>query len=566
MSADKNRTKIVVVSVLALAALLSSASFRGGALLAPGTTTAVRRDGGSWTTTPSRADDDDDDGDDDGWGDDGVPNAYDGGFLDDDDDNGNDDDDDDDDENTNDDRDGIAHHHDEGDSLSETTRPGGGPDDDNFAGGGTDDDEHRPEDNERRRRRRRVTKDSLPIYLLDTTANRTAVTSWGELAGKWDRTTRYEDLLEMAKTIPSLPPASSTSRRKKTSARRRTVVMIHCGPKTGSTTLRAACRANLRETCGAERSKGRKWFAPPGYTDESVLYPLIRRCVNTTHFCVKDVDMPIDVPAFRDDVALFVHMFPFRDYDGWTTSAMKQQYDRGGTKACERTREFLEECKHNNMEIDFRKYGKARLSVFKDEVVRRMNRFRDERHVFLLYHHLELSDVLGRLSVEYDVPSLPRSDARKKGKRPEGTCDPALLEMFHSREIAFGLADLSTNPEVHERLVKKGGIETLVGLLTTAQDAEAQQFAALAVANTASTKALCNDIVRLNGVVAGLVQYVRNEQGDSIGRQYSAMALGNLLAEPGAHETVVHSDAVAALIVMLKNCCDAREMEVQLDG
>ena len=130
-----------------------------------------------------------------------------------------------------------------------------------------------------------------------------------------------------------------------------------------------------------------------------------------------------------------------------------------------------------------------------------------------------------------------------------------------SREIAFGLADLSTNPEVHERLVNKGGIATLVGLLTTAQDAEAQQFAALAIANTASTKALCDDISRLEGVVAGLVQCVGNEQGDSIGRQYSALALGNLLAEPAARQTVVQSGAVPALIVMMKNCCDARELE-----
>jgi hypothetical protein len=78
--------------------------------------------------------------------------------------------------------------------------------------------------------------------------------------------------------------------------------------------------------------------------------------------------------------------------------------------------------------------------------------------------------------------------------------------------------------------VKKGGIETLDRFLTTAQDAQAQQFSALAIANTASTKALCNNIVRLDGVVACLVQCVGKEQGDSIGRQYSTMALGNLLA------------------------------------
>ena len=34
-----------------------------------------------------------------------------------------------------------------------------------------------------------------------------------------------------------------------------------------------------------------------------------------------------------------------------------------------------------------------------------------------------------------------------------------------SREITYGLADLSTNHDVHERLVKKGGVETLVNIL-----------------------------------------------------------------------------------------------------
>ena len=130
-----------------------------------------------------------------------------------------------------------------------------------------------------------------------------------------------------------------------------------------------------------------------------------------------------------------------------------------------------------------------------------------------------------------------------------------------TREITFGLADLSTHPDVHERLVKKGGIETLVNILVTAQDAEAQQFAALAVANTAATKALCNDIVKLDRVIAGLVQYVGNEQADAIGRQYSAMAIGNMLAEPATHEAIVEAGCIDALITMMTNCVDARELE-----
>ena len=80
------------------------------------------------------------------------------------------------------------------------------------------------------------------------------------------------------------------------------------------------------------------------------------------------------------------------------------------------------------------------------------------------------------------------------------------------REVCFGLADLSTDQSVHERLVRKGGIGTLSNLLATAQDAEAQQFAALGIANTSSSRALCEEIVQLDGLVEGLIEFVANEK------------------------------------------------------
>ncbi|KAL3808596.1 hypothetical protein ACHAXA_006557 [Cyclostephanos tholiformis] len=109
----------------------------------------------------------------------------------------------------------------------------------------------------------------------------------------------------------------------------------------GSTMLRAACQSNLEETCGIEK-RGR---FPTGYMDEPVLFPL---------FCVKEIMMPPEeVPTYHDDVSLFMHMFPFQEYDDWAKSAMKQQYDLGGSRACDRTSKLLEACEHNNMEINF---------------------------------------------------------------------------------------------------------------------------------------------------------------------------------------------------------------------
>ena len=151
------------------------------------------------------------------------------------------------------------------------------------------------------------------------------------------------------------------------------------------------------------------------------------------------------VPRYEN--VLFVHMFPFRMYDEWARSALKQQYDARGSKGCNTAKSLLEECKHNRMEIDFRKYGKTELSKFKEGVVQRMNLYddddddkkkgtmimNDEQHVFLLYHHRELNRVLETLSVVYDQPLLPGSDGKGKEVRPEGTCvnDTKLLQMFH---------------------------------------------------------------------------------------------------------------------------------------
>ena len=53
------------------------------------------------------------------------------------------------------------------------------------------------------------------------------------------------------------------------------------------------------------------------------------------------------------------------------------------------------------------------------------------------------------------------------------------------KEVAFGLCDLSTHEELHERIVKKGGVKSLLNLLTHSQDAEAQRFSALGVVEKA---------------------------------------------------------------------------------
>lgn len=265
----------------------------------------------------------------------------------------------------------------------------------------------------------------LPIYLVQSSSNKTSLISWGSMAMSWNRTTQYEDLVSLSLQAQALPEIHSG---------RRPVIMIHCGPKTGSTTLRKACRRNTKKTCGIwekNRSHG-----SPGYMDGNKLFPLIEWCNSTYHFCAKEITVPLDLPNFSD--LEFVHMFPFRNYDEWARSALKQQYDRSSEKGCNRTYDkLLRDCTHDQMELDFRKYGKTELSKFKEGVVERMNRgnvtdSQREYHTFILYHHRELDDVLERLSEVYGIPHLPGSDGHGKVKRPEGTCKEYILDKYHN--------------------------------------------------------------------------------------------------------------------------------------
>ena len=92
------------------------------------------------------------------------------------------------------------------------------------------------------------------------------------------------------------------------------------------------------------------------------------------------------------------------------------------------------------------------------------------------------------------------------------------------KEVAFGLADLSTHEELLERMVQKGGVKSLLMLLTKSSDADAQRFAALALANAAS--APFNRGMATEGTVPILIDYVKDKDNDIVGRQYCAMCLG----------------------------------------
>lgn len=120
------------------------------------------------------------------------------------------------------------------------------------------------------------------------------------------------------------------------------------------------------------------------------------------------------------------------------------------------------------------------------------------------------------------------------------------------KEIAFGLADLSTHSDLLERIVQKGGVKSLLVILTRSVEADAQRFAALALANVASAP-YNRGRIATEGSIPVLVDYVNESENDIIGRQYCAMALGNLAAEPDNHKEIVQSQGIPALISLIRS-------------
>eukprot|EP00957_Ditylum_brightwellii_P001534 119583-Ditylum_brightwellii.AAC.1 len=74
----------------------------------------------------------------------------------------------------------------------------------------------------------------------------------------------------------------------------------------------------------------------------------MNECVDTYYFCVKQITAMDLLPsttttADESDIATragmtqnleYIHLFPFRNYNDWVRSAIKQQYDRGGDESC----------------------------------------------------------------------------------------------------------------------------------------------------------------------------------------------------------------------------------------
>lgn len=120
------------------------------------------------------------------------------------------------------------------------------------------------------------------------------------------------------------------------------------------------------------------------------------------------------------------------------------------------------------------------------------------------------------------------------------------------RDVAFSLAEISTNAELHDKMVSKGVVKALLTLILQSSDAEALRLACLCLANVASCPTSRVRIVE-EGALPPLVKFFKDDdnENDAIAKQYAAMTIGNLAAEPENHEEIVQLGTIEPLVKLL---------------
>ncbi|KAL3817092.1 hypothetical protein ACHAXA_009923 [Cyclostephanos tholiformis] len=257
------------------------------------------------------------------------------------------------------------------------------------------------------------------IRIVQPSANRYTALPWRDLASMWNRNATIDDILARVSNesslLPSVPPND------------RVVIVLHSTPKMGSMTLRIACRNSLITNCGR---LSRNRVEPDGFRDGSELAGIMRRCNSTHHFCLGREMFPMGSEISRFESTSFFHLYPFRNYDAWAISALKQVFDRGGVENCEKVDASLDDCRDMRPELSFSKYPKMRMSIALPQVMRRVDEMGETHHI-VLYPYDEIDALLSVFGEIYHVPLLPGSAESYHSERPEGTCNDSILDKFH---------------------------------------------------------------------------------------------------------------------------------------
>eukprot|EP00924_Labyrinthula_sp_SR-Ha-C_P006206 snap_masked-scaffold_63-processed-gene-0.43-mRNA-1 protein AED:1.00 eAED:1.00 QI:0/-1/0/0/-1/1/1/0/4272 len=118
------------------------------------------------------------------------------------------------------------------------------------------------------------------------------------------------------------------------------------------------------------------------------------------------------------------------------------------------------------------------------------------------------------------------------------------------RDVAFGLAELSTKQELHLKLMQKGAIKSLLLLLTKSKDAEAHRMASLALGNICCHKDNKIMFARQGGIKI-MVNYLSASENDVHAKGFCAFCLGNVASEAANQQEIAKLGGINVLIELL---------------
>ena len=301
--------------------------------------------------------------------------------------------------------------------------------------------------------------DSLPLQWKEV--------RWKELVLNWNQETTFDTLLSMTTPLhdkknvklPSFEEEGIMSKK----------FVLHCLPKAASTTLRRACYDHQKESCPEIEFPRQQ--DPFGYRKVDDFFTAVQKCKDINHFCVQggdanmsiinykgadksntpkeeeeeadkvntpkeegdNVDTPKDDNLDREPFH-FIHMVPFRNYNDWVKSAVKQIYTIDGS--CNRIDKLLDEGCFGYRELYFELYPKIVLSMLTGMAFDANGNNEDvrskDKHHILLYNYVDVSTIVTRVSDYFDVEAMPGTNSRKKEVRAEGTCPSEISEKFHT--------------------------------------------------------------------------------------------------------------------------------------
>ena len=258
---------------------------------------------------------------------------------------------------------------------------------------------------------------------------------WKSLLENWNRNSTFDDIISLSTSLDD----ENTERVDGVMPKK---FVIHCLPKTASTTLRMACRKHLREDCGGLELPLKQ--DPFGYRLIDDFFTAVNNCPEIDHFCVQGGDDSMTIINHEEKANSqedgeeptpfhFIHMVPFRNFDSWVESAVKQVFVIDGD--CDRIGQLLDHKCLGYREMYMELYPKIVLALLTGMGFNANDKGLTgegmSQHHIVLYNYQDTDAIMVETSRYFGIEPLARTDKQAKAERDEGTCPAHISEKFH---------------------------------------------------------------------------------------------------------------------------------------